>query len=285
MSELYDLFDLYKILAETGPCRVDDMAGAAYHAIPAVSSSELRQPTGAHYAAQKATPASDSTLLGSAVHARIEGIFDSRFAVAPKVDRRTKQGKADWAAWVAENGHLERVTAEQAETSEIIVQRMTEEMDRIHCPWVMTEGEVEVSWFWRDRTTELPCKARTDRWMPRRRVILDVKTTSHDPRSDSFARSLANYAYHLQIVHYGIGVAAVTGEEVERFLFLVAQTVPPYGVCLHYLDAVEHGPEIAATKRRWTESMQRVARSTYEGDPWHGWPDRPMPLTIPPWAL
>ncbi len=79
-----------------------------YHAGPGVSKSDLdliaRSP--AHYRAQKAAPreATPAMIIGSAFHtATLEPEkFDLEFAVAPEgIDRRTKAGKEEWAAFEA----------------------------------------------------------------------------------------------------------------------------------------------------------------------------------------
>ena len=81
----------------------------AYHRGTGISKSALdkisRSP--AHYKSSLEAPAkpTDSMILGSAVHAAIlePDLFASKYIAMPKIDRRTKTGKEDYAAFIAAN--------------------------------------------------------------------------------------------------------------------------------------------------------------------------------------
>lgn len=102
---------------------IHNLSNADYHAHPAVSSSQLKHMlrTPAHYLAAIHRPklATDSMHLGSLVHTLLlePHMVDDEYTVMPKFDRRTKQGKADYEAWLEHNGNKTAVTAEQMDTA------------------------------------------------------------------------------------------------------------------------------------------------------------------------
>jgi PDDEXK-like domain of unknown function (DUF3799) len=66
-----------------------------------------------------------------------------------------------------------------------------------------TGGAAEVSIFWTDRVTGVPCKARLDYWKPK--AIVDLKSFENSlglPVRKAIARAVANYRYHLQAAFY-----------------------------------------------------------------------------------
>ena len=66
-----------------------------------------------------------------------------------------------------------------------------------------TGGAPEVSIFWTDRATGVPCKARLDYWKPK--AIVDLKSFENSlglPVRKAIARAIANYRYHLQAAFY-----------------------------------------------------------------------------------
>ena len=82
----------------------------------------------------------------------------------------------------------------------------------------------EVSIRWRD-ISGLPLKCRPDALT--KTVIWDIKTTKEQKPLETFWKSVVDYGYGLQAVHYLAGCRAA-GLEVEDFIFLVTSTVPPY---------------------------------------------------------
>ena len=102
-----------------------DLRHADYLALDRLSPSGakdlLRSP--AHYRAARDEPRAETPALrmGSALHClALEGraAFAERFAVAPECDRRTKQGKADWATFTEAAGERTVLTAAEAEPVE-----------------------------------------------------------------------------------------------------------------------------------------------------------------------
>ncbi len=96
-------------------------------------------------------------------------------------------------------------------------------------------GGTEVSLLWEDPDTGLMCKARLDLLIcdAKPHLIVDAKST-RDARPHDFARSIANYFYHLQAGWYCRGYEVVTGER-PAYGFIAAEKSPPYAVQCYQL--------------------------------------------------
>lgn len=84
------------------------------------------------------------------------------------------------------------------------------------------DGAPEVSIFWTDEATGVPCKARLDYLKPR--LIVDLKTFSNPygmSIDKAIARAMANYRYHVQAAWYL--EAAKVYEGNKEFLFVFQQ--------------------------------------------------------------
>lgn len=81
-----------------------------------------------------------------------------------------------------------------------------------------TGGAPQVSLFWVDPETNVPCKARLDYLKPR--AIVDLKTFSNPfkrPVSRAIDQAFANYRYFIQATHYSMGAKHIAGHiKAER---------------------------------------------------------------------
>jgi hypothetical protein len=133
---------------------------------------------------------------------------------------------------------------------------------------LLDEGDPEVSIFWQDDEHGIWCRARADwlTWIDGMPTIADVKTTA-DVSPEHWAKSAADFAYHMQDPWYRRGLAAVLGcdpADVD-FIFIVIPTTPPYLPMLYRLHPadVERGAE-----------QGRIAREIYRDCTQTGvWPD------------
>lgn len=265
---------------------VRGMSNEDYHALPAISSSAiikaLRSPL--HYFAEYVARAAERTesasmRLGTMVHTAVlePGEWDARYIVAPDVDRRTKDGKEAWAQFQAAAKGREIVTNEEAAKAHAIAAVVLEH------PAAGTllrgdflEPEREASYFWRDAETGLECRCRPDSFDGE--VIVDLKTTT-DASPSGFARSVANYGYHVQAAWYRRGVAAVTGR-MPRHVIVAVETSAPYAVAVYELDALalEEGDRLCQRAITTIAECQRSGR-------WPGYGDEIQRLGLPRWAV
>jgi len=245
-----------------------------YHADPAVSASHLHAvaKSPAHYYARYIDPNRKPTIptaamkLGTLVHTAVlepDEVY-KRYAVCPP--RNTKAGK-EAAAEMAANG-IEAVTQSDWDMARDMCEAVYAHPIAAE---LLSEGAPEQSIWWTDPTTKQRCKCRPD-WLKGDGTIIDLKTTQ-DASANSFAKSVANFRYHVQQAHYQNGTGA------ERFIFIAVEKFPPYGVGIYELDAeaVAEGSRLAA------RDLRRIA-TCHQINEWSGYSPAITPLSLPTWA-
>lgn len=187
--------------------------------------------------------------FGSAFHAYMEGpeVFRNSYVQAPEIDRRTKAGKDAFAAFQAE--HSGKTVLSRADI--VRIASMSESLLRVpairdRCESFLAERES--SWFWTDSESSLPCKARTDLFLPGE--VLDYKTTA-DASPASFAHSIRKFLYHLSAHHYLTGIG-----EQHRFGWIAVESQYPYSAALYWLKPDREYRMIAEVYR---VAMDRLA--------------------------
>ena len=177
--------------------------------------------------------------FGSLVHCEIlePGECEKRYAVAPECDRRTKAGKAIYDAWYAENAGKVIVKQEEIDMASAIWFAVK---DHPAAAELLSEGKPEVTAICKDITGPLR-KARIDWDRSDIGVLIDLKTTS-DASPAAFAKSAANYQYHVQAAYY-LDTWREAGGEAETFWFIAVEKTPPFGVAVYELppNAIEDG--------------------------------------------
>ncbi len=190
------------------------LSNAAYHALDAVGKSDLdriaRSPLHWKYAEREETPA---MRIGSAVHCAVlePERYATDYVTAPSCERRTKAGKEEWTAF--EEAHAGKVILTAAESAQCISMSTTM---RAH-PLVrdyLTAGEAEVSALWVDSEFGVNCRARFD-WLSASGMALYLKTTG-DASPAAFAKTCANFRYHVQAAWYLDALKMVTGNAPGR---------------------------------------------------------------------
>lgn len=263
------------------PYHIHGMSNAEYHARPEISKSGLdlirKAPTLYKYRRDNPEPPTPAMRWGTLVHTAIlePETLAERTIVAPAIDRRTTAGKAEWAAFQIEAAGREVITAEEA--AALVAVRAAAWAHPAAGKALGMIREVETSIFWTDETTGVECRCRPDAIMTNG-TILDVKTTV-DGSPDQFAKSIANYRYHVQSAFYGDGYRRAFGEAPRAFVFLAIEKTPPYLCALYVMD------EKAVIRGRadYLADLEtfRVCRNTGE---WPGLPDVPTVLDLPKWA-
>lgn len=150
--------------------------------------------------------------------------FDNEYIVSPKFDRRTKDGKEQYAAFEKEANGKEIIDEETYE-------KLTKMREVLYAtPYVkaLINGEHEKSFFWVDSKTGIKCKCRPDSFgkFGSQNVIVDLKTTS-DAETDAFMRSAIKYNYDVQAAHYSEGLEEIYKKEYI-FVFIAQEVNAPY---------------------------------------------------------
>lgn len=190
---------------------------------------------------------SDALVYGSALHCLFlePHLFDQDFAVAPKMDRRTKAGKEEHEQFMSQlNG---RTMIDMDTYGEVIeaVQQL-----RAHS-WISTMmGATTQEWIERAIEFELhgiEFQCKPDVVIPAAKLILDLKTVS-DARPHKFRYQVSDFGYHIQAATYQQAIYHLTGEWY-RFVFIAIETQTPstagmpFKIALYELDhaSIERG--------------------------------------------
>jgi len=237
-----------------------------------------------------------STILGSAIHCYIlePDRFDDRYAVAPKLDRRTKDGKEGWKAFeeslkgARKDGRDKKpITNDDMGT---IVNMRKSVMNHPLAGGLFKNGIAEETIVWNNKETGALLKGKTDWRMPEEKVVVDLKSTK-DGSPYSLARSMFSYRYHVQNAIYLDGVKEITGEDDYRFLFVFVEKFPPYAISVIELDSDAY----TIGQRAYINDIQKVmiwlelaTKRLEEGEDTslsYGYSDNVIVIDTPKWMI
>jgi hypothetical protein len=148
------------------------------------------------------------------------------------------------------------------------------------------EGKPEVSLYADDPDTGVRLRGRAD-WLTNGRmidigdrlVIVDFKTAM-TARPEDFARSVANYSYHLQAAWYIELAKGLKLDTSPVFLFVVVEKQPP-----HLVSVIELDSEAIAQGRRLRRKAIDTYRDCMASGKWPGYSDEIVPIALPLWAV
>lgn len=209
-----------------------------YEMMPGIRRSDLwklnKSPLHFKFALEHPTPQTPALLFGSAAHKLIleADDFFNEYALSPVLDRRTKEGKAEWAAFVAhcEENHLEVIPAADYE----MIKEMSAAIDAHPVARQLLTGEHEKIFMWTDPLTGEICKVKVDciTEYNGKKYIVDYKTT--DSCEDGhFERSCRRYGYKFQAGMYREGVFQNTLEQYG-FAFVAQEKTEPFAVRVYF---------------------------------------------------
>lgn len=231
------------------------MTEKEYRSHPALSRSELWQfHKSAEWFKYKRDHPSEPTpalLFGQVAHKLLlePDTFDDEFAVAPVVDKRTKEGKAVWLEFctnAADKAVVDAETYNQAYS-------MTDVALGNDLVCNLISGRHEEAFFWTDPDTGVQCKARLDSWhrdengVP---VIVDYKTTT-DASYRGFQRDVQSYGYFFQAAMYSEG--------------LIQKGLCPRRIKEKPKRRWQRDPE-TGKRKYWTEYPERIVMGGTEGE-------------------
>jgi exodeoxyribonuclease VIII len=257
---------------------------ASYLAIDAASASLLHvlsTQTPMHAHVYMTTPREDTKalILGEAVHYAIlePELFDLRYAVPPKADKRTTAGKEAWAQWLAEHPTQVPLTADEYDAARGMLAATAAHGEALR--YLEAEGANEITLTWTDEETGLACKARPDRVarVDGRTWVVDVKTCrSASPHG--FAKAIAEYGYHRKSAWY-LDALDLLDPRPRQFLFVATENKAPYALALYQLtdDAIQQG-------RTENRAALKLLATCKQSGIWPGYPADITYLDLPRWA-
>ncbi len=217
----------------------------------------------------------DAMLVGSALHcaAGEPAEFDSRYVVAPQCDRRTKDGKAIYQAFLEASAGKDVLTPDQMQ----LVQGMSNAIltHPIARELINGDGPHEFTVRWQDT---IPRMCRFDKLLVDD-IVPDIKTAV-DPSPEGFAKACASFGYHRQGEWYCDGYRAHFGRE-PRHVFIVVGKEPPHEVFCY---------ELSESSRDLGREQNNIAikqlAACYESGNWESPLSRQVTeLGLPRWAF
>lgn len=278
--------ELIKVETELikGTSIIEGMSNTEYHADrKSVSSSMLKiiakSPAALnHYMINARAPQTDAMRLGSAFHKYCleHDDFEIEFGVQPKMDLRTKKGKAEKLEFKRMHGHKTIITLDDLHT--IQGMRAALLINPSSSRFMAGPGRYELSIFTMDPDTEEATRVRFDKYLDNG-WIMDLKSTT-DASPIAFAKQVVNFRYHAQAAFY-IDNGIWAGLDIKGFIFIAVEKKSPYGVAAYLLDpeGLDRGREIY----RRDLALYALCKQN------QSWPDygknKVNLLTLPRWAF
>jgi exodeoxyribonuclease VIII len=254
-----------------------DVPEDEYHASDSVSSSRIKAFLEAPAKVQAPSPDTQSLRFGSLCHTAIlqPDKLESIYCVTD-LERINKKDKATQAEQERAGARqlVKRPDWDEALRLRDAVHAHPTARDMLAPVGLLTE----VSGAWDDQATGLRCRKRSDALRTDWKAVVDLKSTQ-DASPEGFAKSVANYQYHIQQAHYCAGLAEVW-HRPEAFFFIAVEKEPPFLIGIYELDveAVRLGE---ALRRRALDGWAECIRTGI----WPGYAETPVSLSLPAWAV
>jgi exodeoxyribonuclease VIII len=232
-----------------------------YHANPAISHSKLecyrRRPAlyFKKYVAKTLPPPEETGAfrLGSAVHCAVleEREFASRYILKPDCDRRTKEGKIQFAEFSAQ--HADKTLLDHDEMNQVVQMR---EAIAAHplASQLLADGLAETTWRKEQPNALGALQCRTD-WFSSlgcevsdfKPYALDIKTVESldSDAFRNFERAAFTYGYHRQAGFYLPLINEIFQWSVSKMYYVAVEKSEPYGCAVYTLsdDAIARGQD------------------------------------------
>lgn len=262
------------------------MENADYHRHWAVSKSGLDQiaKSPLHYWARFLDPdrvwpePTPAMRLGTALHTHVLELskWDDQIAVAPgDINRRTKEGREQWAAFEAAAKRKTVITADDAQ--QVMAMGRAALGHPAAAMLLGLPGKAETTHMWTDAGTGLECKCRPDWLTDDGSIVVDLKTTKN-ASIQGFKRSVADYRYHVQAAWYLHGLEQATGRRPDQFIFICVESSAPYACAVYAADAemIERGHD---------QAMRDLAKLAVckAADHWPSYSDQIETISLPGW--
>jgi len=272
-------------MAELKPGVYHDVSFDQYASWPAANHSILKHfnKTPAHaYHEMVTDEETEAKTLGYLVHmAALEpDKYKAEVAVAPKLDKRTKIGKAEWAKFEKANEGKFLARKKDDDIASAILRSV--DQHPFARELLRAKGAQELSLLWKDPATGVLCKGRIDRLttVSDQPVVVDVKTIGKPASTHNFQQAVMAYDYHGQAAHYLYGLNTLMPDTpIPRFAWVACETDPPNLV--RVFEAEDEALGIGAESM--AKALQQFKECQKSGF-WPGWGDGMDVAGLPAWA-
>ncbi len=227
-----------QLIMDPQPGVYEEIPFGAYVRIPAINNSKLTRLD--HCPASIFSEMKDTKALhfGRALHVYVlegEFAFHSRYAIAPKCDKRTKEGKATYAAFAAESIGKDIVDQEDFD---LIVQMNASLYKHPYAKILLGKGRGERTVIWRHDETGHLCKARTD-WVPGddAGIIIDLKGLEEVSERKFVRAAVAeDRGYARAAAFYLDGTSRALKKKFNVFAFICVEKEAPCKVEIYTME-------------------------------------------------
>lgn len=226
------------------------MNNAEYEALEGIRRSDLwrisETPMHFKYHLEHPEEPTPALLFGQAMHTYLlePERFAEDVAVAPDVDRRTKEGRNQYAQFldIAEG----KTTITSADLERIVEMRKALDSNPDVVEILDNIVTVETPFTWADAETGEPCKIKVDMIanINGQPYVVDYKTTA-SCADGKFESACRRFGYDFQSGMYTEGVNVNTFE-AHGFIFIAQEKDAPYACRVYYCDEgfIERGKRI-----------------------------------------
>jgi len=285
LPQKFDAELLPKIMAGEFVGMVEGMSFEDYKKVPAINQSSLKElyfKSPRHYEASKNEEdeeESDALKIGRAVHAAIlePDSFREKYCISrPGLKLNRKADKDEYLGVIANNPGKEIIRGELFEAIKLMSIALAR---KPIISQLLQNGIAEVSLFWIDSATTLPCKGRVDYYLPQFSIMVDLKT-SISAGAEDFQNSLLRYRYYWQPFWYMSGFKHIFNIEIESFVFLVIEKKIPFENSAFRIDfeTIEMG------KQECGEAIKKYLDCKIKGE-FSGYVDAVQDLRLKDWYL
>lgn len=254
------------------------MPAAEYHARPETSNSQLKKlaitPADYKWAKENQLQSTDALEFGHVFHTLLlePQLLDQQCVEYP--DRRA--GKV-WEAFKAKHAG-KTILRSNGDHSMAQARGMADSL--LQHPWgrklFLGQAEREISLFWQDKDTGIPCRGRLDLIKHGKRPVLVDLKTDIDPSPQGFWKKIRNFDYHVQAAFYYDGYFAATGVEPAAFVFGMVRKSAPH-LCAFY----EVSDALLEAGRQVYKNRLALLKKCQEADSWPGYAAEPVVLETP----
>jgi hypothetical protein len=173
--------------------------------------------------------------IGSAIHEMVlePHQFFENFAISPKFDRRTKEGKENYLSFSNQNrGKIILFEDEM----DIIKEVAENAMKNDTLTELLKDSYKELSCYTIDEKTGLKLKMRPDAFPKTKNTIVDLKSCQ-DSSPKSFKSNVYSFGYSISAAYY------LDFLNRENYVFVALEKQAPYQVALYVLndEMIEYG--------------------------------------------
>ena len=227
-----------------------------------VSNSMLSNLTGKspeyfRFAMDNPQPTTPAMRFGSAIHMNVlqPEEFNKNYAVSPKFDKRTKQGKIDYAEFVKKNTFKTVISEQDYELIEQMTDKLMRDSD---AKTLISRGTKERIIVWNNEEYDVNCKGMLDIYREDSGIIVDLKTTQ-DSSYNGFASSVRKFKYYKQAAFYLDAVGA------QEFYIVAIEKNPPFSI-----NIIQIGDELLDKGRELYNRDLEVYKYCTDNDYWPG---------------